>query len=87
MKPSVVSINQEEVILQFCTQHTTEAIKRRLIAKGYSKERREKLNNLIQAWIKAPDLDTLEERRDELILNLSVNEKEYLVRQYQPKEP
>ena len=45
------------------------------------------LLHLIWAWIKAPDLDALEDARNELILNLDVNEKEYLVGWYQPKEP
>ena len=58
-----------------------------MIAKGYTKERREQLNHLIWAWIKAPDLDALEDARNELILNLNANEKEYLVGWYQPKEP
>lgn len=83
--PVVIGTNQESVILQFCTWHGAEAIKRRLIAKGYSKERREQLNHLIWAWIKAPDLDVLEEARNELILNLNTSEKEYLTGWYQPK--
>jgi hypothetical protein len=58
-----------------------------LIAKGYTKERREKLNHLIWAWIKAPDLCALEHARDELILNLNINKKEYLVGWYHPKQP
>lgn len=86
VKPTVLGINQERVILQLCTWHGAEAIKRRLITKGYSKERREKLNNLIWTWIKAPDLDALEKARDDLILSLGVSEKEYLVGWYQPKE-
>ena len=87
VEPTVIGINQERVILQFCTWHGVEAIKRRLIAKGYTKERREDINNLIWEWIKAPDFDTLEEARDKLILSLNNNEKEYLVGWYQPKEP
>jgi hypothetical protein len=87
VEPTVIGINQERVILQFCTWHGAEAIKRRLIAKGYTKERREDINNLIWEWIKAPDFDTLEEARDKLILSLNNNEKEYLVGWYQPKEP
>ena len=87
VEPTVVTINQEKAILQYCTWHGAEAIKRRLIAKGYTKERREDINNLIWEWIKAPDLDTLEEARDKLILSLNNNEKEYLVGWYQPKEP
>jgi hypothetical protein len=87
VEPTVVTINQEKAILQYCTWHGAEAIKRRLIAKGYTKERREDINNLIWEWIKAPDFDTLEEARDKLILSLNNNEKEYLVGWYQPKEP
>lgn len=74
VKPTVIGTNKMEVILQFCTWHAAEAIKRR-----YTKERREKINNLIWAWIKAPDLDTLEDARDDLISSLNTNEKEYLV--------
>ena len=87
VEPTVVTINQEKAILQYCTWHGAEAIKRRLIAKVYTKERREDINNLIWEWIKAPDFDTLEEARDKLILSLNNNEKEYLVGWYQPKEP
>ncbi|RFU25262.1 hypothetical protein B7463_g11084, partial [Scytalidium lignicola] len=87
VNPTVLGINQESVILQFCTWHAAEAIKRKLIAKGYTKERREKLNRLIWDWIKAPDLQKPEDARDKSILNLGVDENEYLVGWYQPKEP
>jgi hypothetical protein len=83
----VVGVNQEAVILQFCDWHAAEAIKRKLIAKGYGKERRDDLINLMWAWIKAPDLDALKDARDKFILNLDVSEKEYLTGWYQPKEP
>ena len=75
------------MILQFCEWHAAEAIKRRLIAKGYQKERRDELVDLIWKWIKAPDLDKLEDARNRLILSLKVSEKEYLTEYYQPKEP
>ena len=87
IEPTVIGINQERVILQFCTWHGVEAIKRRLIAKGYTKERREDINNLIWEWIKAPDFDTLEDARNKLISRLNISDKEYLVGWYQPKEP
>jgi hypothetical protein len=87
VEPTVIGINQERVILQFCTWHGVEAIKRRLIAKGYTKERREDINNLIWEWIKAPDFDTLEDARNKLISRLNISDKEYLVGWYQPKEP
>jgi hypothetical protein len=64
----VVGVNQEAVILQFCDWHAAEAIKRKLIAKRYGKERRDDLINLMWAWIKAPDLDVLEDARDKFIL-------------------
>jgi hypothetical protein len=86
-EPTVIGINQERVILQFCTWHGVEAIKRRLIAKGYTKERREDINNLIREWIKAPDFDTLEDARNKLISRLTISDKEYLVGWYQLKEP
>jgi hypothetical protein len=50
-----------------------------LIAKGYTKEHCKKLNHLIWAWIKAPDLQSLKEARENLILSLNISEKEYLV--------
>ena len=78
VEPTVIGINQERVILQFCTWHGVEAIKRRLIAKGYTKERREDINNLIWEWIKAPDFDTLEDACNKLILRLNISDKEYL---------
>jgi len=87
VEPTVVTVNQESAILQYCTWHGAEAIKRRLIAKGYTKERREAINNLIWQWIKAPDFDQLEEARDALIISLNNSEKEYLTGWYQPKEP
>ena len=79
VEPMVVGVNQEAVILQFCDWHAAEAIKRKLIAKGYGKERRDDLINLMWAWIKAPDLDALEDTRDKFILNLNINKKEYLI--------
>ena len=74
------------VILQFCTWHCQEAIKRKLVHAGYKKSP-QKAIHLIWKWIEAPDRDALEIARDELILSLKVAEKEYLVGWYQPKEP
>jgi hypothetical protein len=45
--PTVIGVNFTEVILQFCTWHSAEAIKKKLITKGYPKARRDKLNKLI----------------------------------------
>jgi hypothetical protein len=40
VQPTVIGVNATAVILQFCTWHAAEAIKRKLIASGYRKERR-----------------------------------------------
>jgi hypothetical protein len=76
-----------QVILQRCQWHAAEAIKRRLIKKGYKKEKRDELVTLMWSWIKAPDLEALTTARDKFILALRTDEKEYLVGYYQPKEP
>ena len=65
----------EDVILQHCTWHAAEAIKRRLIHSGYKKECRNKIVDLIWKWIEAPTIDTLETARDALILALKSGEK------------
>ena len=86
VEPIVVGPHLDTIILQFCEWHAAQAIQRRLIAKGYRKERRDELVNIIWSWIKAPDPEALEVARTKLILNLRVDEKEYLVNYYQPKE-
>ncbi len=45
--PTVQGVGQTEVILQYCTWHAIEAIKRKLVHIGYQKERRNKIINLI----------------------------------------
>ena len=85
--PTVQGVGQTEVILQYCTWHAVEAIKRKLVHSGYQKERRNKIINLIWKWIEAPTIEQLESARDSLILTLNQNEKEYLTSYYQPKEP
>jgi hypothetical protein len=86
VEPIVVGPHLNTIILQFCEWHAAQAIQRRLIAKGYRKERRDELVDMIWSWIKAPDHEALEVARTKLILNLRVDEKEYLVNYYQPKE-
>jgi hypothetical protein len=44
------------------------------------------LVDLIWKWLKALTVDTLEEARTKLILELKVEEKEYFIGFYQPKE-
>jgi hypothetical protein len=68
------------VLLQYCTWHAAEAIKRKLVHIGYKKQRRNKIIDLIWEWIEAPTLEKLETTRDELILSLNQEEKEYLTR-------
>ena len=86
VQPIVRGVNIEVIILQYCTQHTAEAIKRKLIHSGYKKEHRNKIIDLIWKWIEAPTLDILDTARDSLILALKSDEKEYLTGWYQPKE-
>ena len=74
------------IILQRCEWHAVEAIKRKLIHKGYPKSDREGLYDLVWKWVKSMDLDLLDTARDNLILDLKVDEKEYLTGYYQLKE-
>jgi hypothetical protein len=74
------------IILQRCEWHAVEAIKKKLIKKGYSKEKREKLVDLIWKYIKAPDFKTLNTARQKLKDDLRDAEKEYFTSYYEPKE-
>jgi len=75
------------MILQRCEWHAAEAIKKKLIKKGYKKERRDKVVDLLWKWIKTADLNLLDMSRANLLLALQDDEKEYLTNYYQPKEP
>ena len=70
------------VILQYCTWHAAEAIKRKLVYSGYKKERRNKIVDLIWEWIEVPTLKGLETARNKLVIALNQDEKEYLTRWY-----
>ena len=87
VQPTVIGVNATAVILQFCTWHAAEAIKRKLIASGYRKERRNQIVDLIWKWITASTVEKLNTARNQLIFALDPDEKEYLVGYYQPKEP
>ena len=87
VQPTVIGVNATVVILQFCTWHAAEAIKRKLIASGYRKERRNKIVDLIWKWITASTIEKLNTARNQLIFALDPDEKEYLIGYYQPKEP
>jgi hypothetical protein len=77
----------EETTLQLCEWHAVKAIQRKLVHAGkYSKERREGLTILVNAWIKAPTEDNANEARDALLKALEPREREYLVEYYQPME-
>jgi hypothetical protein len=74
------------VLLQLCEWHAVEAIKRRLIHTGYSKESREQILEYIYQWVKAPDMERLEIARKILLRNILAREREYIQNHYQPKE-
>jgi hypothetical protein len=76
------------VKLQLCEWHAVEVIKRRLVAAGrYKKNQREKIIDLIWAWVKAPDIESLDKGRDELFKALYKKEQVYISEYYQEKEP
>ena len=63
-------------LLQLCTWHAAEAIKKRLIKAGtYPVEIRKELMALIWAWIKSPTIEQLNERRRTLLNKLHDSEK------------
>jgi hypothetical protein len=66
-----VGTKRERTRLQLCEWYTIKAIKKRLIYSGrYSKETRLVLVDLINRWIKAPDLEALETTRKTLLSRL-----------------
>ena len=70
VEPTVHTHDGNLMILQHCEWHGAEAIKKKLIKKGYKKERRDKVVDLLWKWIKAADLDLLDLSRDNIILAL-----------------
>jgi hypothetical protein len=78
---------EEETILQLCEWHAAKAIQRRLVHAGkYSKEKREGLTNLINAWIKASTEDDVKKTQEALLKALEPAERKYLIDYYQLKE-
>jgi MULE transposase domain len=76
----------QRVKLQLCEWHAIQAIKRRLVlARRYKKDKREEIINKINAWVKA-DIDSLDEKRDELLKDLHANKQAYICKNYQLKE-
>jgi hypothetical protein len=79
--------NDIKTLLQLCKWHATNAIQRRLVySRRYSKERREDLTDLVNAWIKAPTVNNAFEAREALLKELQLSEQTYLINFYQPKE-
>jgi len=81
-----VGVDGITVLLQLCEWHAVEAIKRRLIHTGYSKESREQILEYVYQWVKAPDIERLEIARKILLRNVLAREREYIQNYYQPKE-
>jgi uncharacterized protein YlbG (UPF0298 family) len=57
-------------ILQYCDWHAVENVMKRLADKGYKKEVREELRDLLWRFVKAYTNEELNERRLELHLKL-----------------
>ena len=74
-----------QMTLQRCEWHAVEAIRRKLIKRGYAKKSREEALDLIWKWVKAQD-DDLNDTRDALLNNLRPAEREYLNSYYKLKE-
>ena len=77
----------ERTRLQLCEWHAIEAIRKRLINRGYSKETREVLVDLLNQWVKALDLEALEKARTKILSRLRSDDRTYLRTYYQLKEP
>jgi hypothetical protein len=77
----------ERTRLQLCEWHAIKAIRKRLINRGYSKETREVLVDLLNEWVKALDLEALETAQKKILSRLCSDDRTYLWTYYQPKEP
>lgn len=65
-----------DCVLQLCTWHAAQAIKKRLIKAGrYPIEIRKELETLIWDWIKSPTIEQLTERRRKLLDKLHLDEQ------------
>jgi hypothetical protein len=65
-------------ILQYCDWHAVENVMKRLADKGYKKEDREELRDLLWRFVKAYTQKELQKRRLELYLKLKEGEIRYL---------
>jgi hypothetical protein len=63
-------------------------LERRLVAAGrFKKDQQEKIIDLIWAWVKGPDIESLDKGQDELFKALHKKEQMYISEYYQEKEP
>jgi hypothetical protein len=83
----VVSSNGQETRLQYCTWHVASAIKRRLIHRGYTKAKREKIVTYLWQWIQAETQESLDKARRKFSNSLRPAERQYIKGFYLPKEP
>ena len=65
-----VGTKGERTRLQLCEQHAIKAIRKRLINRGYSKETREVLVDLLNQWVKALDLEALKKTQNKILSRL-----------------
>jgi hypothetical protein len=79
--------NGNIIVLQHYQKHAVDAIKARLIRKGYPKASRNIALNLIWNWVKAPDIEALETVQQALLDHICPAERIYLTNYYEPKEP
>jgi hypothetical protein len=87
LEQTVVSADGQQSILQCCSWHAATAIKRRLIHRGYRKEKREEIETRLWRWIQAETDDELLKARTEFMRMLRAPERQYILTFYQPKEP
>ena len=53
---------REEIRLQYCEWHVTEAIKRRKMKMRYTVEGREGLMDMVHEWVRSPSCEALRKR-------------------------
>jgi MULE transposase domain len=75
-----------DIILQFCDWHAARNIEQRLAEKGYTKEIRNEIKDLIWRFIKSETAADIEANRQEIYLRLQASEIEYLEQFWRPKE-
>ncbi|KAI9719104.1 MAG: hypothetical protein M1812_003734 [Candelaria pacifica] len=77
---------QRQIVLQLCEWHAVQAIRRRLVQRGYKKEQREVIDDLLWTWVQSPNVEALQRNRTELLKNLRTDDQAYVRQTYQRKE-